>query len=144
MHARSVASVVSDSLWPHGLQPSRLLCSWDSAGKNIGVGCHALHQGTFRTQGSNPHLLRLLCYRRILYHWATGGSPERLVLEGKLPSIPRTPCPILEKGCIKCNFPVLIFWVPTVTAERTNLQLNTWWFGDIVAKLGNWWSKKCP
>ena len=27
-------SVVSDSLGPQGLQPTRLLCSWDSPGKN--------------------------------------------------------------------------------------------------------------
>ena len=33
-------SVVSDSLQPHGLQPIRLLCPWDSTGKNTGVGCH--------------------------------------------------------------------------------------------------------
>ena len=35
-------SVVSDSLWPHGLQPSRLLCPWDFPGKSTGVGCHCL------------------------------------------------------------------------------------------------------
>ena len=29
-------------------------------GKNAGVGCHALFQGVFLTQGSNLHLLRLL------------------------------------------------------------------------------------
>ena len=28
-------SVVSDSLQPHGLYPARLLCPWDSPGKNI-------------------------------------------------------------------------------------------------------------
>ena len=32
-------SVGSDSLWPCGLQPTRLLCPWDSPGKNTGVGC---------------------------------------------------------------------------------------------------------
>ena len=37
-------SVVSDSLWPHGLQPTRLLCPWNSPGKNSGVGCHFLLQ----------------------------------------------------------------------------------------------------
>ena len=37
-------SVVSDSLWPHGLQPTRLLCTWDFPGKNTGVGCHCLLQ----------------------------------------------------------------------------------------------------
>ena len=29
----------------------------DSPGKNTGVGCHALSQGIFPTQGSNPGLL---------------------------------------------------------------------------------------
>ena len=31
-------SVVSDSLWPHGLYPARFLCPWDSPGKNTGGG----------------------------------------------------------------------------------------------------------
>ena len=45
--------------WPH-VTVARLLCSWDSLDKNTGVGCHALLQGIFLTQGSNPHLLGLL------------------------------------------------------------------------------------
>ena len=56
MHACSAASVVSDSLQPHGLQPISLLSPWDFPGKNTGVGCHALLQGIFPTQGSNPCL----------------------------------------------------------------------------------------
>ena len=32
-------------LWPHGLQPARLLSPWDSPGKNTGVDYHALLQG---------------------------------------------------------------------------------------------------
>ena len=43
-----LGSVVSDSLWPHGLQPAKLLCPWDSPGNNTGVGCHALLQGSSR------------------------------------------------------------------------------------------------
>ena len=35
----------------------RSLCPWDSPGKNTGVGCHALLQGIFLTQESNPYLL---------------------------------------------------------------------------------------
>ena len=46
-----VTLVVSDSLKPHGLQPARLLCPWDSPGKNTAVGGHAL------LQGLNPHLM---------------------------------------------------------------------------------------
>ena len=45
-------SLESDSLGPHELWPARLLCPWDSAGKNTGVGCHALLQGIFLTQES--------------------------------------------------------------------------------------------
>ena len=37
-------SVVSHSLWPHGLQPSRLLHPWDFPSKSTGVGCHFLLQ----------------------------------------------------------------------------------------------------
>ena len=58
-------SVVSDSFEPHGLQPTRLLCLWNSPGKNTGVGCHSLLQGIFLNQGLNPGLLHC---RQILYH----------------------------------------------------------------------------
>ena len=45
-----VTSVVSDSVRPHGLQPTRLLRPWDSAGKNTGVCCHFLLQLKGQTQ----------------------------------------------------------------------------------------------
>ena len=47
-------SVVSYSLWPHELYPAKLPWSQNSPGKNTGVGCHALLQGIFPTQGLNP------------------------------------------------------------------------------------------
>ena len=57
--------VVSNSLWPHGLESSRLHCPWDFSGKNTGVGCHFLLQGIFTIQGLKLHLLHLL-------QWASG------------------------------------------------------------------------
>ena len=64
-------SVLCNSLWPHGLKPSRLLCPWDFPGKNAGVGCHFLLQGIFPTQGLNQHLpVSPALHRQILYHWA--------------------------------------------------------------------------
>ena len=39
-----VTSVVSDSVWPHRQQATRLPRPWDSPGKNTGVGCHFLLQ----------------------------------------------------------------------------------------------------
>ena len=39
-----VTSVLSDSLWPYRLKPTRLFWLWDSLGKNTGVGSHSLLQ----------------------------------------------------------------------------------------------------
>ena len=47
------------SLWPYGQEPARLLCPWDSPGKNTGVGCYFLPQGILPTQGLNSGLLCL-------------------------------------------------------------------------------------
>ena len=63
-------SVASDSLQPHRLQPARLLCPWNSPGKNTGVGCRSLHQGIFQTQGLNPGLPHC---RQIIYHQGSPG-----------------------------------------------------------------------
>ena len=57
-HTRSVVekstsvscSVVSNSLRHHGPYPTRLLCLWNSLGKNTGGGCNFLLQGIFSTQ----------------------------------------------------------------------------------------------
>ena len=45
------------TLQPHGLQPARLLCSWQFLDKNPGVGSHSPLQGIFQTQGSKLGLL---------------------------------------------------------------------------------------
>ena len=77
-------SVVSDSLWPHGLQPTRLLHPWDFPGKSTGVGCPCLFwrileweaisfsRGFSWTWESNPGLLHC---EQILYHLSHQGSP---------------------------------------------------------------------
>ena len=56
----------------HGLELTRLLCPWESPGKNTGVGCHFLLQGIFPTQGSNPGLPHS---RQMLYHLRHQGIP---------------------------------------------------------------------
>ena len=66
---------MSDSLRPHGLQLVRSSVHGDSPGKNTEVGCHALLQGIFPTQGSNPGLPHC---RWILYHLSHQGSPRIL------------------------------------------------------------------
>ena len=67
--------MVSKSLWSHGQGPARLLCPWNSPGKNTGVGCHFLLQEIFPTQRLNPGLP---CCRQILYPLSHQGSPRIL------------------------------------------------------------------
>ena len=63
-------SAVSDSLWSRG--PTRILCSWNTPGKNTGVGSYSLLQVIFLTQGSN---LGFLYCRQILYCLSHQESP---------------------------------------------------------------------
>ena len=50
----------------------------NSPDKNTAVGCHALHQGIFPTQGSNPGLPHCKC---ILYHLSHQGSPFKYIIK---------------------------------------------------------------
>ena len=47
-------SVMPNSVQPHGLQPARLLCLWDSPDKNTGVDFHSIFQGIFLNPGMEP------------------------------------------------------------------------------------------
>ena len=72
VHAKSLQLCLSLCIWTVAEKSTRLICLWDSPDKNTGVGCHALLQGIFPTQGLN---LRLLCLPLwqvgVLYCWAT-------------------------------------------------------------------------
>ena len=70
LHPKKVCArtVKSDTLRPHRLQPTRLLCPWDCPGKKTGVGGHFLLQGISLTQGSNSCLLHIL-------HWQVDSLP---------------------------------------------------------------------
>ena len=66
MKSSESRSVMSDSLWLHGLYSP-----WNSLHQNTGVGTLSLLQGIFPAQGSNPGLL--LC-RWILYQLSHKGG----------------------------------------------------------------------
>ena len=83
--------------------PARLLCPWDSPGKNTGVGCHVLLQGIFPTQGSNPglphnrqilnrlnHQGRWRILEWVTYSFSKGFPDPGIKLEKNLPAIHET------------------------------------------------------
>jgi len=97
---------MSDSLRPHRLLPARLLCPWDSPGKNTRVGCYALLQVTSPTQGWN---LCLLHCGRIPYCWTTGkplsteGTPQTEQGQGGLLEESDLPITHQPPPCPQCS-----------------------------------------
>ena len=69
-----VSLSVSNSLRPHGLQPTRLLCPWNFPRQNTGMGCNSLLQGIFLTQGPNQGLPHC---GQILYHLSHQGGGDK-------------------------------------------------------------------
>ena len=63
------------SLWPHGLQPTRLLYPWNFPGKNTRVGCHFLLQGIVPLAKARMHQLDGLQIHIILYGLWLAGWP---------------------------------------------------------------------
>ena len=75
MLARSVAQLCL-TLQPYGPKPTRLLCPWNSPGKNIGVGSQALLHRLLPPQGSNPSLLLSPALQADSLPLSNQGSPE--------------------------------------------------------------------
>ena len=79
-----VTSVMSNSLRPYGLQPAKLLCPWDSPGKNTRVGCHALLQGDIPDPGIEPMSLMFpaLAHRFLTWEASLDTSSESILCTG--------------------------------------------------------------
>ena len=90
-------SVMSNSLWPHGLYSPR-----NSPGQNARVGSYSLLQGIFPTQGSNPGLPHC---RQILYtswaKWSPGMLKWIVYPFSSRSSLPRTQ---IRVTCIAAGF----------------------------------------
>ena len=88
----------------HGLQRTRLLCPWNSPGKNTRVGNHSLLQGIFPTQGST---LGLLYCRQILQHLSHQGSLSKVLSSVQFSSVAQA-CPTLcdPMNCSTPGLPV--------------------------------------
>ena len=136
------------SLWPHGLYPSSLLCSWDFPGRIMGVGSHSLLQGIFPNQESNPGLPHC---GQSLYCLSHQGSPikrhltivflvaltERAVAVLALRQGGRvSPCRRVQRlAIILCGSMVVpLFWARTPRAFPSYSYTKRW---DIQGQLGS-------
>ena len=118
-------SVMSNSLQPHGLQPVRLLCPWNSPGKNTGVACHSLLQGIFPILGSNPGLPHC---RQVLYCLSHQVSPSLKHGMSLLRRGPSPPGQLLGPVAylLNCSLPgtYLLFSSSLHSNKTCSLQVN--------------------
>ena len=136
-------SVKSYSLWPHGLQPTGLLCPWGFSGKNTGVGWQAL-QGIFPMLELNLHLLCLLkcqvdflplaphgklTYSITRYQWC-------MCVQANLPTPPLPSFPLGVHTffslclclyfCLASKIIYMIFLIPHVSVNIQYLVFSFW------------------
>ena len=105
-------SVMSESLRPQTCQP--LLSTGILQERLLRLGCHALLQGIFPTQGMNPGLLHC---RRILYCLSPQGSPVKKKQDFF------TLCAVC--GAKQCCFSrVQLFATPWTVARQAPLSLG--------------------
>ena len=109
---------MSNSLQSHGLWPTRLLCPWNSSGKNTGVGNHSLLQGIFLTQGLN---LGLLHCSQILYHLSHKALKPTLICFSS---------PLLTRSFGLCSTytPTTSTWMSNRYYSPNTFKTNPWHF----------------
>ena len=118
------------------IRPVSSVCG-DSPGRNTGVGCHALLQGLFPTQGSNPGLPHC---RQILYCLIHQGNPKKSrevclfdekLINTKLPPI--SMAPLLSQKAVRWYLSEThsALHVPKVEAGGT---ITTWQLGKLRHK----------
>ena len=96
---------------PKDCQPPRLPYPQDSPGKNTGVGFHALLQGIFLTQGSNPCLLCLCIRRWVIYHQHHLGSTYQWYAQSlSLVQIFETPWTVAHHAALSMRFSRQEYW----------------------------------
>ena len=115
-------SVMSNSMKPIGLKSTRLLSTWDSPGKNTGLGCHSLLQGIFLTQRSNPGLLHC---RQILYYLSHQGSPQREKRKEKN-------TPMVKESKCNSTFYVQGTQQTTFTESISSIVQPCWKMGNVT------------
>ena len=113
-------SVMSNSSWPHGPQPTRLLCPWDFPGKSTGVGCHHL-QPRFNSW------VRKVCWKR-----------ERLptaVFLGFSGDSAGKESPAMQETWVRS-------WVGKIPWRRERLPTPVFWAGEFHGLYSPWGYKE--
>ena len=97
---------MSNSLWPHEPQPARLLCPWDSPGKNTGVVAIPFSRGSSRPRDRTTISCNSCTGRQILHHWANWKAH------------------LLQFSSVQLLSHVRLFATPWITARQASLSIT--------------------
>ena len=121
---------MSDSVWPHRRQPTRLPHPWDSPGKNTEVGCHFLLQ-----------CLKLKSESEVAQWCSTLSNP----MDCSLPSSSAHgtfQARVLEWGAIafSTTFPLVQPKSRTLTAPNADKHVEWWEHLFTVGEIAKWYT----
>ena len=124
------AFITQSCLWPHRLEPARLLCPWDSPGKDTGVGRHCSPPGDLPNPGNESRSPSL---QADSYHLSHQRS-----LNLFLKSCPSSLIPIIHLSEISCYESVLstLYLTPKRVQEMLWVfikYLFTEWMNELLS-----------
>ena len=110
---------MSDSVWPHRRQPTRLPDPWDSPGKNTGVGCHFLLQ--CMKVKSESEVTQLCLTLSDPMDWSIIGSSNHGIFQAR----------VLEWGAIAFSEATLEHWIEFLVLYCRFFSLITYFIHSI-------------
>ena len=120
-------SVVSYSLWPHRLGPTRFLFPWNFPGKNTGAGCHFPLQEVFRPRDQTPSLVSPALAGG-LFTAESPGKPQNILIEIiwtllRWPQLKHSYSSGLDNSSLSQSVACIVEWFPS-SASLTKCQCD--------------------
>ena len=126
-HAAAAAAAAAksrlshDSVRPHRRHPNRLLCPWDSPGKNTGVGCHFLLQ-----------CMKVKSESEVAQSFLTLSDPMDCSLPGS------SVHGILQARVLEWIAIAFSIWWFITKLKKVHCHL--WWLISLINLVRQWWS----
>ena len=120
----------------------RLLCPWDSPGMNTGVGCHALLQMIFLTQGLNLCHLCLLLWQAGSLPLAPPGKPQVLGTQFCLTLCDPMDCGQPGSPVHETSQTRILEWVAFPFSRGSSWPKDWTWVSSIVGRFFTIWATR--
>ena len=137
---------MSDSVRPHGLQPTRLFRPWDSPGKNTGVGCHFLLQ-CMKVKSEREVAHSCLTFSDPMDQLSLPGSSVHGIFQAEVlewGAIAFSVSPVSYKKLIESPVPPSVLWRVAYCLPAVTGQLWPGWISELFSYLLCWITPTLP